>query len=138
MSFEFCRCLLNSEFPIQNWAIQNRLADNSTFNIPNSKFFFPPEGKITPCRGCNLQICITLAKLIHSRVKSNSCCARCDCLLCVMCKGRVGSSWSLRSLVIKVIKDFESVKLCLYNYIFLIYNYIESDLHFFFENDLND
>ena len=42
-----------------------------------------------------------------------------------------------------VIKDFESVKLCLYNYIFLIYNYIESDLHFFLKmtlmtNDLND
>ena len=55
----------------------------------------------------------------------------------------MGSSWSLRSLVIKVIKDFESVKLCLYNYIFLIYNYIESDLHFFLKmtlmtNDLND
>ena len=54
----------------------------------------------------------------------------------------MGSSWSLRSLVIKVIKDFESVKLCLYNYI-LIYNYIESDLHFFLKmtlmtNDLND
>ena len=59
-----------------------------------------------------------------------------------MCSG-VGSCWSLRSLVIKVIKDFESVKLCLYNYIFLIYNYIESDLHFFLKmtlmtNDLND
>ena len=95
MNFEFCRCLLNSEFPIQNWIIQHRLCRQ--FNIPHSTFhifFLSPEGKITPCRGCNLQICITLAKLIHSRGKHNSCCVRRGCLLCVMCKGGVDVTMS--------------------------------------------
>ena len=127
-----------------------------------SFFDYTNTNKITPQQHLNIstfqlspEIVFTLSRerkftdLYHAckvntftRQKAIVCRVRRGCLLCVMCSG-VGSCWSLRSLVIKVIKDFESVKLCLYNYIFLIYNYIESDLHFFLKmtlmtNDLND
>ena len=45
LSFDFpLRFRVHLQLTIQNWIIQNRLADNSKFNIQNSKFF-PSRGK---------------------------------------------------------------------------------------------
>ena len=59
LSFDFpLRFRVHLQLTIQNWIIQNRLADNSKFNIQNSKFF-PPEGKKSPCRGSKF-LCFVL------------------------------------------------------------------------------
>ena len=57
LSFDFpLRFRVHLQLTIQNWIIQNRLADNSKFNIQNSKIFSLPRGKNLPVEGVNFYV----------------------------------------------------------------------------------